>query len=639
MTSSIAASTRQRAAQRQIAAFTRRFGDAHLYLSYHAAFPLSLTPELLYRLWANFQTDQTGAALNIPWIAVADLLLSGLCREVGHELYEMDAVVRIELLNQLQNEPRFGSLRIQQLAEFVLSYVHYQLKSPDPDLREVARTQRWTALAYTRPGTATRELIAALSELHLNESAQWLRLTSLVETLADPLAEFKPLLSYSRGMKLFMRGRTEEATAELLWLAETGRIQIGGMELPVPEQIRRNFMASAGERSQVVQNQHIVAVTTSPDVNSTMPHAPIIRLYQKLTSEDYIKALYFHTRASSSLWAKLIIFFAILAWIVILGTYIIQLLLSGNFVNFLGSLFVPSLLIASLYYLFGIDFPRKIRRNFQQFKVMQVPSDTTISPEIIETISEISMKRLRISDFYMYRVNSNFILVYLLSLSYLIFPRRCFNSDEDFQQFLVYLKAVFGKPGKPIKRKSLPPRNLAYRASSSLESTISFRIQLTTNDYIKANYLHLRPATELRVYYLLLLGIYISLGGFLSYSVIILGGNIADFIFWLSLGICGLYLYFFLLPSRVRRISSQSTYVTFEHQVEISPEMLEVVEVTGTTRMRLADFHKYKVSQELIVLYPTDRSFYIFPRRCFPSEADVQTFLSYLQTNLGSPKS
>ncbi|NET85943.1 MAG: formylglycine-generating enzyme family protein, partial [Moorea sp. SIO1F2] len=74
----------------RIQSFRDKFGDAHLYFAYHAAFPIALTPDLLYCLWANFQQDIQGDNLNIPWIAVADLLLSPLCHEVGHELYEME---------------------------------------------------------------------------------------------------------------------------------------------------------------------------------------------------------------------------------------------------------------------------------------------------------------------------------------------------------------------------------------------------------------------------------------------------------------------------------------------------------------------------------------------------------------------
>lgn len=77
------------AAQTRIAAFRQRFGEGHFYLACHAALPLSLTPDLLYSLWANFQQDGQEGLLDIPWIAVADLLLSNLCDCVGHDLYEM----------------------------------------------------------------------------------------------------------------------------------------------------------------------------------------------------------------------------------------------------------------------------------------------------------------------------------------------------------------------------------------------------------------------------------------------------------------------------------------------------------------------------------------------------------------------
>src|SRR5260370_23473814 len=96
---------RSELARRSIASFSRRFGQAHLSLAHHAAFPLALTPDLLYRLWANFQRDMHGRRLNIPWVAVADLLLSSLCDEVGQELFEMNGAVRSELLRELKTDP------------------------------------------------------------------------------------------------------------------------------------------------------------------------------------------------------------------------------------------------------------------------------------------------------------------------------------------------------------------------------------------------------------------------------------------------------------------------------------------------------------------------------------------------------
>src|SRR5690348_8814582 len=90
-------------AKRLIASFAKRFQQPHLYFAQHAAFPMAFTADLLYRLWINFRRNTKGEMLNIPWIAVADLLLSPLCNKVGYELYEMDVTVRTELLNALKD--------------------------------------------------------------------------------------------------------------------------------------------------------------------------------------------------------------------------------------------------------------------------------------------------------------------------------------------------------------------------------------------------------------------------------------------------------------------------------------------------------------------------------------------------------
>ena len=110
-------------AARRIASFEKRFGREHLYLAYHAALPLVLTSDILYSLWINFRQDIRGEALDIPWFAVSDLLLSSLCNEVGYEIYQMDATVRNELLNRLKQDERFGKTRIEELSNFLLDYI------------------------------------------------------------------------------------------------------------------------------------------------------------------------------------------------------------------------------------------------------------------------------------------------------------------------------------------------------------------------------------------------------------------------------------------------------------------------------------------------------------------------------------
>ena len=230
---------RPEVANRRIESFAKRFGIPHLYLAYHAAFPLALTPNLLYRLWANFQRDIHAEILGIPWIAVGDLLLSGLCDEVGYELYEMNVVVRNLLLKRLQEDEKFGQQRINELSDFLLDYVRQELHSDDPDIKDFAQAQQWTALAYTRPSEAARELALAFLKLDQKDTGELIRMASLTETFTEPLAEFQKLVIYARGMEKFARGNLEAAKAELGKVLEGGKqIQVAGVSLPIPIQIK-----------------------------------------------------------------------------------------------------------------------------------------------------------------------------------------------------------------------------------------------------------------------------------------------------------------------------------------------------------------------------------------------------------------
>jgi len=215
----------------RVVGFAQQFGEAHLTLACHAAFPLVLTPDLLYRLWANFVPQA-------PWTAVADVLLSPLCREVGHELYEMDVAVRNLLLKELKGDERFGHQHLNELADFLTDYVAQQLYSDDSDVRDLAQAQRWTALAYTRPGEAARELALALSELVQEGGMGLLQVTLLAEIFAEPLAEFRPLLIYTHGIENWIRGDLENATIQFNRVLGPGhQIQVAGVSLPIPKQI------------------------------------------------------------------------------------------------------------------------------------------------------------------------------------------------------------------------------------------------------------------------------------------------------------------------------------------------------------------------------------------------------------------
>jgi uncharacterized protein YjbI with pentapeptide repeats len=234
-----ASTTKPGIAARKIAAFERQFGRAHLYLAYHAALPIALTPDLLYRLRLNVQQDSHGQPLNIPWIAVSDLLLSSLCHEVGYELYQMDTAVRDELLERLRQDDRLGQPRIQLLSNFLLDYVHQNLQAGDPDVQTLANAQRWVALAYTHPHKTAYEIASFIAKLDLNNKAELLRLEVMLQTLAVPLEKFQSLFNYGRGLAAFARGNFAEASNLLRPLLGSDRqIRIVGVKLPIPEPIQ-----------------------------------------------------------------------------------------------------------------------------------------------------------------------------------------------------------------------------------------------------------------------------------------------------------------------------------------------------------------------------------------------------------------
>jgi len=214
---------------KQIEAFEKRFSKEHLEFARRAAFPLALTPDLLYRL--RDYLLQHDEKLQLPWIAVADLLLSGLCSEVDEELYEMDITVRKVLLQKLSQDDL-----CKLSTNFFLKYVKRNFQSKIPGLKQA---QRWTALAYVNPEKAAKELTLKLSQLLQQPNlSQWLQKSSLVETLAEPLrANFEPLLTLAQAMKQTALGDYTEATRLFESLPKTAEGEVAlvaGVEVDLP---------------------------------------------------------------------------------------------------------------------------------------------------------------------------------------------------------------------------------------------------------------------------------------------------------------------------------------------------------------------------------------------------------------------
>jgi hypothetical protein len=169
-----------------LSVFARQYGVPHLVFAMHAAFPLAVTPDLLYRMWATFIEDIDGAPLEVPWIAVADLLLSGFCSQISFELFTIRADFQRELLARLERDKRFGPRRLTELSRFIAAYYHEHLNDAS-SLSEIANTQRWFSdrigIAYINPTKFVESLTPQLTSSFGSEELQ--RLAGIVDRLPE----------------------------------------------------------------------------------------------------------------------------------------------------------------------------------------------------------------------------------------------------------------------------------------------------------------------------------------------------------------------------------------------------------------------------------------------------------------------
>ncbi|NER28150.1 MAG: CHAT domain-containing protein [Symploca sp. SIO1C4] len=265
-----------------VVGFAQEFDRTHLDLACHAAFPLVLTPDLLYQIWLRFVPQA-------PWTAVARVLLSRLCREVGYELYEMDVAVRNLLLTELKEDERFGQKQLEKLAGFLTNYVRRQFDGQDSNARDLAQAQYWTALAYTKPDRLSREILEAINlRLQQKNWKELFRLSSLVETFAEPLTELAPLvITYARGIERLTCG--DQIIAEELFrrLPKQKRyIEIYGVNVPILERIYISTFGQ-GNSSLTVYAFHL-RNSINQELQPTLPAAS--RLWEQLV--DFGNALH-----------------------------------------------------------------------------------------------------------------------------------------------------------------------------------------------------------------------------------------------------------------------------------------------------------------------------------------------------------
>ncbi|WP_149243069.1 hypothetical protein [Dyadobacter sp. 32] len=169
-----------------------RYCFGHFLLAAYASIPAQLTPDLLYQIWQNFNSyNWLGNSKNIHRIAVADVLLSPLCREVGYELYEMHEDVKLGFLQWLHKTEDTNSVwetrkisTVSVVASFVAQY-HEKPNSASERWGDAHNaTQKDDAISYLNPESTVKILFDKAKHLsHEKEGDANNRDIKLIHTL------------------------------------------------------------------------------------------------------------------------------------------------------------------------------------------------------------------------------------------------------------------------------------------------------------------------------------------------------------------------------------------------------------------------------------------------------------------------
>jgi len=156
--------------------------------------------------------------------------------------------------------------------------------------------------------------------------------------------------------------------------------------------------------------------------------------------------------------------------------------------------------------------------------------------------------------------------------------------------------------------------------------------QLIAQDYIDAQYLHAGWRLPVRAF-----GISLLAGALL----LLIDPN--NTVFWIALlpfigiltGILILVIRH-ILARRSRKTFAQQKTLHLEVEKQIDEDgIFSRVPVRGEWKSQWPDFHKWKANEKLVLIYASDRIFYMFPRRWFASDAEFESFQELLARKIG----
>jgi len=167
---------------------------------------------------------------------------------------------------------------------------------------------------------------------------------------------------------------------------------------------------------------------------------------------------------------------------------------------------------------------------------------------------------------------------------------------------------------------------------------IKFSGQLTSDDYLDANKLHMRKRGWKRVLWIVF-WVLLGVGALLSADIAMQDRNAGLPPLLLILLIAGvqLFLRLFYVPRRVRRVYSQQPNLQLPFESVCTDSGIESSNANSTNRLPWNHLTRWKEGPALFVVYQSDLIFNIVPKRCFAEPEQVDGFRSLLTERLGPP--
>lgn len=149
---------------------------------------------------------------------------------------------------------------------------------------------------------------------------------------------------------------------------------------------------------------------------------------------------------------------------------------------------------------------------------------------------------------------------------------------------------------------------------------------VTEDDYVRAQYLHLRPNTTVALSALVLAGL-IAYGLYASPSWVGLVAA-AYFLSWL----------FIFVPWRARRHYRSTPAMAEPFTLAVTDEGLRFERRSGSTTVPWNRLRRWRYNRSLVLLYLQRDAFFLVARHGFADDAAYVDFLSALGRHLGAPR-